>query len=192
MNYKVEFINVTKKDREEFISTIGSSDMLNNTTKIVVTDEGQHTGILFLQDVEINKLGEDYIKSHVTLRFCKPLEDWFVKLSQNDYHNDLSRNPEKEIEVEFCGIQKDTVREIYRNKETKEFYLREVAYHEDFAKWLVCGKKKPDVLDDSGDEPRPNLIFVHNGQKEKIRYDDWNGVCAYSDTFNKFFNFLDN
>ena len=188
MNYKVIFTSVTDKDREHYKSSLGSSHMLDETTKIVVSDEEEHEGVLFLKNAEISKLGEEYIRAHATLYYIEFFDDWYVKISYNDYYNDLARNPEKEIIVEFCGIQKGTGREIYRCVETKKYYLREVVYpKEDFAKWYVCGKRKPEVLDDSGDEPRSNLIFVHNNQKEKIRYDDWNGVAAYSDLFNRDF-----
>lgn len=190
VKYKVKFLDVTDKDRVEFTSSLGSSEMLNGRKKIVVKDIDNNEGSLYLQNDLIKKLGKNYIKSHVILCYNKTLEDWFVKLSQNDYYNDLSRNPEKEIKVEFCGVQKGTGREIYRDTETKRYYLRECHYpKEDFAKWFVCGTKNPDSLNDVGDEPRANLIFVCERKKERVRYDDWNGVCAYSDTFNKYFNF---
>ena len=61
------------------------------------------------------------------------------------------------------------------------YYLRDVSNREPFAKWYICGKRR--VFED-GNEPRANLIFQCGEQQEKVIYDDWNGVAAYSDTFN--------
>lgn len=74
---------------------------------------------------------------------------------------------------------------IYVGIDTEKYFLRANFFpRENFAKWYICGNKR---MSDDGDEPRPNLIFECNGKKEKIRYDDWNGVAAYSDTYNRHF-----
>ena len=48
----------------------------------------------------------------------------------------------------------------------------------------VCGGRR---VPEDGREPRPNLIFQLGDQTEKVVYDDWNGVAAYKDQFNKNF-----
>ena len=48
----------------------------------------------------------------------------------------------------------------------------------------MCGERR--VWED-GREPRPNLVFQLGDQTEKVVYDDWNGVAAYKDQFNKNF-----
>ena len=81
-------------------------------------------------------------------------------------------------------VEAGTGRQVYRGEDGR-YYLREVSRREPFAKWYICGKRR--VFED-GSEPRANLIFECGGQKEKVRYDDWNGVAAYSDTFNQNFH----
>ena len=53
-----------------------------------------------------------------------------------------------------------------------------------FAKWYLCGERR---VPEDGREPRPNLIFQLGDQTEKVVYDDWNGVAAYKEQFNKNF-----
>lgn len=181
---KIEFSRPTEYDRRKFEDTLSPS-CLDGRIKITARDDG-HTAELFVEQEIISKLGEDYIRSHVTMYYNKALCGWFMKLSQNDYYNDTERNPEKVIQVEFDGIEGGTGREVYKGIETGRYYLREVHFpRETFARWYVCGKRR---TTDDGNEPRANLIFECNGQREKVRYDDWNGVAAYGDTFNKDFS----
>ena len=181
----VEFLTVSDKDREEFEATLGSSEMLGGRTKVVVTDEEGNSGYCFMKDENIEKLGKRYIESHAKLRYSSFFERWEVNISENDFYNDTEKYPEKEIQLTYCGIDPGTGREVYKGVDGKRYYLRETHYpRERFAKWFVYGCKR---AIDEGDEPRANLIFVFNGQKEKVRYDDWNGVAAYSDTFNEDF-----
>lgn len=107
-----------------------------------------------------------------------------MKCSQNSRYNDLGRNPEKVIKVMFVGIEDGTGREVYRGVETQRYYLREVHAHQLFAKWYLCGERR---VPEDGREPRPNLVFQLGDQTEKVVYDDWNGVAAYKDQFNKNF-----
>ena len=93
-------------------------------------------------------------------------------------------NVEYEDCVKFVEVEAGTGRQVYRGEDGR-YYLREVSRREPFAKWYICGKRR--VFED-GSEPRANLIFECGGQKEKVRYDDWNGVAAYSDTFNQNFH----
>ncbi len=182
---KVEFTEPTKHDRQEFSRILGNGDCLVGRVKIVATDGDGHQAELFVHKEVVERLGEDYIHSHLTMLYVESLDRWFAKISENDYYNDPVRNPEKVIRVTFDGIEGETGREVYKGIETERYYLREVFYpREDFARWFICGKRR--AVDD-GDEPRANIIFEHGSQRERVRYDDWNGVAAYSDTFNKDF-----
>ncbi len=182
---KIEFSKPTEYDYRKYDDSLGSSSCLDERIKITATDEDGHTAELFVEQKDVERLGKDYIRSHVTMYYSKFLCGWFLEMSENDYHNDIERNPEKVIQVKFDGIEGGTGREVYID-ETGRYYLREVHYpRETFAKWFICGKRRK--IDD-GDEPRANLIFECNGQREKVRYDDWNGVAAYGDAFNKDFS----
>lgn len=183
---KVQFTKPTEYDYRKFLDALSDASCLDGRVKIIAQDDEGHTAELFAEQELVDKLGKDYIRNHITVRFVKSLDGWFAKISENDYFNDPVRNPEKIIRLTFDGMEGGTGREIYKGIDTGRYYLREVHYpKEEFAKWYVCGKRR---MTDDGDEPRANLIFEHNGQREKVRYDDWNGVAAYSDTFNKVFN----
>ena len=82
--------------------------------------------------------------------------------------------------VKIVAVDGGTGRQVYRGEDGR-YYLRDVSNREPFAKWYICGKRR--VFED-GNEPRANLIFQCGEQQEKVIYDDWNGVAAYSDTFN--------
>ncbi len=167
---------------EQFVSP---EYMTQEHSKIVVKDDEGHESYVLFPTRTLEEVGLDYVKTHAELKYSKSLELWYVNIPLNDYYNDMERNPEKEIPVKFVGIQDGTGREIYRSDNGK-YYLRENFYpRENFAKWYICSKREPSG--DDGDEPRPNLVFCHNGQKERVRYDDWNGIAAYSDTFNQSF-----
>lgn len=183
---KIEFSKPTEYDYRKFTDTLTSADCLNDRVKIILSDGEGHTAELFVQQETVSRLGEDYIRSHVTMYYSETLCGWFAKLSENDYYNDPERNPEKVIRVRFCGIEGGTGREVYKGIDTERYYLRENFYpRETFAKWYVCGKRR---TAEDGNEARANLIFECNGQQEKVRYDDWNGVAAYGDTFNSDFS----
>lgn len=133
---------------------------------------------------EFDRLGLAYIEQHTKLEHSEVCDEWFMKCSQNSWYNNLERNPEKVIKVMFVGIEDGTGREVYRGVETQRYYLREVHANQLFAKWYVCGERR--VWED-GREPRPNLVFQLGDQMEKVVYDDWNGVAAYKEQFNKNF-----
>lgn len=157
---------------------------LSDRIKISVSDNRGHSGYCYMKKADVKRLGMEYIKDHTHLNYSVFLEEYSVTVPENDYYNDLSRNPEKVIPVSFAGIEDGTGREIYKNLETGCFYLREVSRTEPFAKWFSCGKR---LKTDGGNELRPNLIFQFKDQTEKVTYDDWNGVCAYRYTFNQNF-----
>ena len=157
---------------------------LSRMVKISVVDEQRHSGHCYMDKNDALRLGLEYITDHVRLEFSEVCEEYFVRISQNDYYNDLTRNPEKTIHVRFVGTEEGTGRQVYKGVDSGLYYLRAVSNREPFAKWLIGGKRR---LPDDGNEPRANLIFVCGKESEKVTYDDWNGVCAYSDTFNKDF-----
>lgn len=158
---------------------------LSQKIKVSVSDEDEQGGFTYIAKEDVERLGLDYIKNHVRLEYSAFFGDWFVRMSQNDYYNDTQRNPEKIIPVQFVKIESGTGREVYKGTEDGRYYLRSVSTHENFAKWLICGGKR--AVDDRC-EPRANLIFRCGDQTEKVTYDDWNGVCAYSNTFNRNFH----
>lgn len=141
----------------------------------------EHEAVMYVRKETVDRLGMRYIADHVVIYYSDVCKSWFGKFSENDFHNDLQRNPERVIPVVFSGIDEYTGREVYRGIEFERYYLREVSAREPFAKWYVCGKRR---MPDDGDEPKPNLIFQLGNQYEKVTYDDWNGVAAYSATFN--------
>lgn len=181
---KVNYSMPTIDDIQSFEESGFAPSVLIGRIKIIVSDEDGNTGETFMEKDQIEKLGKDYISSHAKLEYSSFCDMFFVRISENDFYNDPVRNPPKIIPLDFEGTEGR--REIYRGKETGRIYIRENYYpREHFAKWYICGKRR---AVDEGDEPRANLIFEYNGQREKVRYDDWNGVAAYSDTFNSYFN----
>lgn len=179
---KIEFTKPTEYDYRKFIDSLTSADCLDGKVKIILSDGEGHTAELFVKQETVSRLGEDYIRSHVTMYYSETLCGWFAKLSENDYYNDPERNPEKVITLRFCGIECGTGREVYKEVETGRYFLRENFFpRETFARWYKCGKRR---IPEDGNEVRANLIFECDGQREKVRYDDWNGVAAYGDTFN--------
>ena len=181
---KVQFAEITDEDREWLKKANFKPEVLDGKIKVTVTDKKKHSAFCYMRKEHIDMLSEDYIREHAELRYDKFLERYSVNISENDYYNDKERNPEKTIQVCYIGKEEGTGREVYQGSDDR-YFLRECSSRENFAKWYVCGKRRKF---EDGDEPRANLIFEYNGQREKVRYDDWNGVAAYSDTFNPDFN----
>lgn len=183
---KVKFSAPTQQDKAEYARPLAFSDsVLDGRTKATATDEAGNSAWLFIKNEDLERLGKEYVENHISLSYSKVFNGYHLSLSQNDYYNDPERYPEKVIRVRFDGLEEGTGREVYRGIDTGRYYLREVSSRENFARWLVCGKRRHQ---DDGDEPRANLVFECNGHRERVRYDDWNGVAAYSDTFNQEFS----
>lgn len=185
----IEFLKPTEYDHRcdyrKFTDILKSADYFNDKVKIILSDGEGHTAKLYVEQETVSRLGEDYIRSHITMCYNEVC-GWFAELSENDYYNDPERNPEKVVQVRFCGIEGGTGREVYKGIEDKRYYLRENFFpRETCARWYVCGKRR---TAEDGDEPRANLIFECNGQQEKVRHDDWSGIAAYPDTFNRNFS----
>lgn len=187
MNIKIE--PVSEMDIAEYIKTFGNSDVANifdDRVKLTATDDDGRSAYVFIEQNRVFMLGLDYIRSHAKVQKLGFLDEWYVTISEDDFYNDPVKNPPQTIHLQFCGIESGTGREVYRDITSKRYYLRYVSPSECFAKWYICGTLRR--LDD-GDPPRPNITFECNGQTELVRYRDWNGVAAYSDTFNP--NFID-
>lgn len=156
---------------------------LDDYVKVTVRFD-ENSGYTYMKKTTFERLGAEYIKDHAVISWSEFFKQWNVTVSENDYYNDLSRNPETIIPLEFVKIEPGTGREVYKGIESGRYYLRDVSTRENFAKWLVCGKRR---RADDGNPPRANLIFQNGDQTEKVTYNDWNGVCAYSNTFNRNF-----
>lgn len=127
----------------------------------------------------MDRLGVQYIADHAMNYVL--FDEVCISVSENDYWNDPNRYPEQIIQVEYYKKDPDTGHDLYKDIITGKIYARESFYpRESCARWYL--KKGNDLL-----ELRPNLIFRSGFEHEKIRFDDWNGVMAYSDTFNKEF-----
>lgn len=140
----------------------------------------------FLEQSLFNLIGEEYITRNTKFVWSPVLENWFASLSLEAYYNDETRNPVTVKKVEYIG---ETVngQEIYRDIESKIYYTREASSREPFASWLSHGRRLP--REDSGDDVRPNIVFAHNGQYEKVQFTNWKGrAVASGDNFNKNFS----
>lgn len=175
----VTFSTPTPAQYEEIAAAGLNADALRHHISAFFRDEEGHTAQMFIDLYTYNHLGEEYIRTHTTIVYSKVCEEWFARLSKNDYYNDETRNPPKVIPVQFQDIGYLDGAEIYYSPEAKKFYKRHVSRREPFAKWYVCGRTM-----ESEWEPRANLIFQNGDQQERVTYDDWNGVAAYSGTFN--------
>lgn len=184
----VRFSEPTPEDIQPFIDQGFNVEAIDFPQRVKVTvEDGGKTGCVFMERETVERLGENYIAAHATLERC--FDDYRVLVSQNDYYNDLQRNPERVIPVRFVKTENGTGREIYRGLENDRYYAREVYFpRESCAKWFCYGGNA-----NAGDGylPRPNIIFECDGQREKVIYDDWNDVMAYSETFNEDFRRTD-
>ena len=155
---------------------LNSKACLTDCVKLLCQDEEGHTAYSFVKQKDLEQFGLQYFEQYARLEYSDCCEEWFMMCSKNLWYNDLERFPENIIKVEFVGIENWTGMEIYRGIETRCYYLREVIPCQKFAKWYVCGKRR---IPDDGDDPKPNTIFQFENQREKVVYDDWNGVAAY-------------
>lgn len=139
-------------------------DLAQKKLAVVFTDESGHSGKLFIETEIVERLGAKYIATHSKLEYSKVCDEWFPKLSQNDYYNDPERNPPKTIEVRFieekCGEQT----EVWQNVETDDYYLRMLC-NEPFARWMTCGNRMTGWQDRNN--IRPNITFKHGTKRKR-------------------------
>ena len=178
----VKIKNIDMDDIDKF-NEAGMNVDLSDHYKLIVTDDIGNSGYLFIPITLFDTLGMEYISTHVSLEYSEACEEWFVTLSQNDYHNDPERNPPKIIHVKFIENKTGENTEVWQNVDNGRFYLRMLC-NEPFARWMTCGSRRTGWEDQN--TIRPNITFenIENGQMESVRYDDWNDVAAYSDSFN--------
>lgn len=181
----VQIKNVDIDDIDKF-NEAGMNIDLSDHYKLIATDDAGNSGYMFIPITLFDSLGMKYISTHVSLEYSEVCGEWFVKLSQNDYHNDFQRNPPKIIHVKFIENKAGENTEVWQNVDTGRYYLRMLC-NEPFARWMTCGSRRTGWEDQQ--TIRPNITFenVANGQMESVRYNDWNDVAAYSDTFNSKF-----
>lgn len=154
---------------------------LTDRRTVIFTDDEGHTGILFMKNEGIERLGEEYIATHSKLEYSSVCDEWFARVSENDWHNDPLRNPPRTIEVSFVELMRGENTEIWRAADGKRFFMRQ-RFREPFARWLTCRKTQNGWED--GFCVRPNITFRNGEQTETTRYDDWNETAVYSDSFN--------
>lgn len=153
---------------------------------VVFTDAEGHTGKLFIKAEAVDLLGKEYIEANSSLEYSEVCGEWIPWVSWNAYKNDTTRNPPKTVDVEFVEVMDGEDTEIWRRTGTGGYLMRQRC-REPFARWLTCRKRQGGWED--GNCLRPNITLRHGKQTETVRYDDWNGTAAYSETFNP--NFMD-
>lgn len=116
----------------------GYADYYTHHIKVTATDEENHSAFVLIPPSMLDRLGKSYIESHARLHYEPFFEEWFLTISQNDFYNDLQRNPEKVIPVRFIQIENGTGREVYQGTESGKYYLREnYAPREQCARWNI-------------------------------------------------------
>jgi len=188
MNSKITVVysEPTAEDRKSYKDSDIDPSVLDGRIKAVFTDSEGHCGTLFLKTDFYERLGEEYIARNCKLEYSTFLENWQVEVSENAYYNNSVLNPPVTVPLKFIGIRHSDGSEIYRgignaSHQNRSHFLRQVSKRENFARWVSSQNYKDEERDCCC---RPNITFELNGQTESIKYDDWNGVAAYSDTFN--------
>lgn len=184
---QVETATPNQKDIDDFNASGMNGELCVEGKVKLIFAEDEKKAVLFIANEELEKLGIEYIQRNSKLEYSNFCQEWFVSLSQNNYYNDLTRYPEKIVNVKFHDIDKRDGTEIYKCLDSRDLFMRQVSNREAFAKWHKCDSNYQDIA-----EIRANVIFRHGKQLEKITYDDWNGNAAYSNTFNKQFRGEDN
>lgn len=162
---KIEIKNVEINDIDRYNQCgMDGRTILAGHVKLIATDDDGNTGITYLEEK--------------------------VVISQNDFKNDPTRNPARCVTVRFLETKNGENTEVWQNTDSGCYYLRMLS-NEPFARWMTCGGRSTGWVDRK--EIRPNVTFMNaeNGEIETVRYDDWNGTAAYSDTFNPNFRTLE-
>lgn len=177
------FTEPTQEDQSSF-NTAGFNVDIFDRVKVTVTDWQGRSAHTFIKRTDIERLGLEYIKDHVVIKHNETFDSFYVIFSENDFYNNLERNPKRVVNLEYKGYDHFECAEVYFCREDGRYYGRQPSSREDFARWLTFGRR----MTYSGGHPvRPNTEFVYKGQSEVVTYDDWNGAAAYGDTFNRNF-----
>ena len=168
-----------KKGRYRKFDSYGA--YLANGRKILTATDGHgNTAWIAVEADTIERLGIDYIRGNTSLKWNRISEKWVVRLSQDNYYNDVKRFPVATIDVAYVKDMDDEETEIYRDIKTGHLYMRRRCNGR-LARWVKCFRHGYDFV---GDFPiRANAIFRHGGETEKVTYDDWNGLAVHGDTF---------
>ena len=175
----------TIEDRQSLTKAGLDGSVLDERIKATFTDAEGHSGELFLEKEKHERLGEKYIAENSSLEYSKFLETWMVCVSENAYYNDPVRYPPLAITLRYISKRESDGAEVYKRtdvaKGAKRYCVRYVSNRENFARWCISSGYKNSEFDS---RCRSNITFVCREQCETVRYDDWNDVAAYSDTFN--------
>ena len=177
---KIQIREISAQDIQKVCeSGLPGENLLSDRVTLVCTDDEGHTAISYMQKQQLERLGIEYIQTHSWLEYSEVMDEYFMKLSQNDFYNDPIKNPPKTIDVRFieCKMGEDT--EVWQNVETHQYYLRMLSGRERFARWMTCGSRMTNWEDRS--IVRPNITFCNGCQTETVRYDDWNDTAAYDE-----------
>lgn len=69
---KVTFSAPTQQDKAEYARPLAFSDsVLEGRTKVTATDEAGNSAWLFIKDEDLERLGKEYVESHVSLSYRK-------------------------------------------------------------------------------------------------------------------------
>lgn len=176
---KIEIRDITPEEAAEYGEQ--SDILLADRKAVVFTDDDGNTGVLFMEQKDIDTLGKRYIEENSRIGYSTVMGEWIPNVSWNAYMNNPERNPPKTIEVEFVELIAGEDTEIWHRLDTGGYLMRKLC-NEPFARWMTCYKHK--FWYGEGNRIRPNITFRNGKQTETVRYDDWNETAAYSDTFN--------
>lgn len=176
---KIKFSPITQEDIEKF----EVPSVLEGRMRMDATDEAGNTSYTYVPEEMIQRLGVEYIENHCTLEYSDVFEEWFLRVSEEDFYNDTDRNPPKTIQVKFVELKPGEDTEVWQNIATGSYYLRQLC-REPFARWLTADKRMYGFEDRNLLRPNITIQNVANGQTERVYYKDWNETAAYHDTFN--------
>jgi len=176
---KIKFSPITQDDLDKY----EHPDLLDDRMRMDVTDEQGNSGYTYIPEAMVQRLGTEYIAKHCTLEHSEVFEEWYPRITEEDFYNDPDRNPPKTIQVKFVEMKPGEDTEVWQNVATGSYYLRQLC-REPFARWLTADKRMYGFEDRNLFRPNITIQNVANGQTERVYYKDWNETAAYSDTFN--------
>ena len=81
---KVTFSAPTQQDKAEYAFF---ASVLEGRTKVTATDESGNSAWLFIKAEDLQRLGKEYVESHLSLSYSQVFNGYHLSLSQNDYYN---------------------------------------------------------------------------------------------------------
>ena len=101
----VRLSELTPEDIKPF-TDLGFNIDFSERVKVTVTAATGETGFCYMERERAERLGAQYVADHAMLLETSIPGIYDVEVSQNDYWNDLTRNPEEIIPVEFVEIER--------------------------------------------------------------------------------------